>query len=231
MSNKNYITLRWLCIVGITTIILALITQKTESFWTFVAVMIGAFIVAVGAAYKFIQLLRKINWVSIWHYPTRIREKRQDKKTRLEKERQWQINRPKWTISEPVIDPTPINPKNNPPFYKGKFTISIRNRCPSQPPLNVSFLSVGMKLSQDFGRSKLSMTFSIEPRLQNIEIQPEEQDEKAIDMTGYPEGGKLYLDLGKCYHWSIGGVKLSLEGLGEEECYKEGYTNAQEISV
>lgn len=162
-----------------------------------------------------------------------LRMQRLQKKQRIEEQRRrtdeeahWQLYGPEYTISEPTIDRNPMNPGEAYSRYRAKFKISIKNKCPSEPPLEVYFNSANMKLKQQFGRSTLSMYFMIEPRLPNSSIEPGDQQDYPISMVGRPEStAQPYLDLSQHYHWVISGIKLSLYGLGEEECHREGDAN------
>lgn len=133
---------------------------------------------------------------------------------------------PTYVIHEPIINPQPINPKDNFPQYTGKFKIAITNQPDCIEPVEVYF-NARIALKQKWGYGSLSMSFTMQPRLPNSTIPLKETREYEINMVGWPDGtGLPYLDLNQCYHWTIEGVTLRVAGLQQKvECYSEGNIN------
>lgn len=167
--------------------------------------------------------------------PRAIRRRRKEcheyrEKLQREQEQQEFLKRrlPTYIIHEPVINPQPINPTENFPQYAAKFKIEITNQPDCIEPVEVYF-NARMSLKQKWGYGNLSMSFQVQPRLPNARILLGETREYEINMVGYPDGTSLpYLDLNKCYQWTIENVILNVYGLQKKvECRGEGNINEE----
>ena len=161
--------------------------------------------------------------------PRGIYRRREERQREQERQEFLKDRLPTYVIREPVINPQATNPGANFPQYAGKFEIEITNQPKCIEPVEVYFNSARMSLKQKWGYSALSMSFTIQPRLENAKIPLKETREYPIDMVGWSDGTSLpYLDLSQSYHWTIEGVTLSIAGLYKQvECRSEGDTNGE----